>query len=30
MTEALQEVRDWFNRHPLDAGWVIGRIHYAN
>jgi hypothetical protein len=26
----MQEVRDWFNRHPLDAGWVIGRIHYAN
>jgi hypothetical protein len=26
----MQEVRDWFDRHPLDAGWVIGRIHYAN
>jgi hypothetical protein len=30
MAEAMQEVRDWFDRHPLDAGWVIGRIHYAN
>ena len=30
MAEAMQEVRDWFTRHPLDAGWVIGRIHYAN
>lgn len=29
MSAAKQEVYNWFNRHPLDAGWVIRNIHNA-
>ena len=30
INSAVDEVTDWFDRHPLDAGWIIGNIHAAH